>query len=213
MKSLCTQPYTSWTHRLARIMVRPLVGSMITPNHLTTARLLTGLAASIAFALGTHDGTIWGGVLWLLSCLLDRADGELARLGRLSSAGGHLYDYYCDVAVNGAVFAAIGWGLHNGSLGLWAPILGAFAGAAVVLASVLSERLENSGTTDGKAYAGILGFDFDDALYLLAPIAWLGGLPVILIGAVIVSPIMAALTAWRCARKRLWRQPRSTARS
>jgi phosphatidylglycerophosphate synthase len=212
MKSLYTQPYTSWTHQLARIMVRPLLGSAITPNHLTTARLLAGLAASIAFAFGTQDWIVWGGVLWLLSCLLDRADGELARLGGLSSPGGHLYDYYCDVIVNGVVFAAIGWGLRNGSLGLWAPILGVLAGAAVALASVLSEGLENAGAIDGKAYAGILGFDFDDALYLLAPIAWLGGLPLILIGAAIIGPIMAAITAWRCARQRLWRtQP--TARS
>ena len=40
-----TQPHTSWTHRLARLLVRPLVGTPITPYHLTTARLVTGVAA------------------------------------------------------------------------------------------------------------------------------------------------------------------------
>lgn len=145
-------------------------------------------------------------MLWLLSCPPDRADDELAWLGRLSSAGGHLYDYCCDVVVNGVVFVAIGWGLRNGPLGLWASILGALAGAAVAVASVLPERLEKSEATDGKAYAGILGFDFDDAFHLLAPIARLGGLPVILIGTAIVSPIMATLAAWRYARQRIWRR-------
>jgi phosphatidylglycerophosphate synthase len=178
-------------------MVRPLIGTSVTPNHLTSARLLTGLAACVAFALGTRDGNLWGGVLWVVSCLLDRADGELARLGKLSSPGGHLYDYYCDVAVNGIVFIAIGIGLRDGSFAPWAPTLGVLGGTTVVLASILSEKLERTGTTPNKAYAGILGFDFDDALYLFAPLAWLDWLTIVLIGAAIAGPIVAALTAWR----------------
>jgi phosphatidylglycerophosphate synthase len=180
-----------------RVMVRPLVGTRVTPNHLTTARLISGLAACMAFAIGTHDGNLWGGVLWVVSCLLDRADGELARLGKLSSPGGHLYDYYCDVAVNGVVFVTIGIGLRSSGLGLWAPSLGILAGVTIALASILSEKLEHTGTTPNKAYSGILGFDFDDALYLLAPLAWLNWLAVVLVGAAIAGPIFAALTAWR----------------
>lgn len=195
--SIHTPRHTSWTHRLMRVMVRPLVGTRVTPNHLTTARLISGLAACMAFAIGTHDGNLWGGVLWVVSCLLDRADGELARLGKLSSPGGHLYDYYCDVAVNGVVFVTIGIGLRSSGLGLWAPSLGILAGVTIALASILSEKLEHTGTTPNKAYSGILGFDFDDALYLLAPLAWLNWLAVVLVGAAIAGPIFAALTAWR----------------
>ena len=99
MRSLITPPHTSWTHRLSRLLVRPLVGTPVTPNHLTTLRLATGLAACASFAVGDDTWTLWGGVLWLVSCLLDRADGELARMDGLSSPWGHRYDYYCDVAV------------------------------------------------------------------------------------------------------------------
>jgi archaetidylinositol phosphate synthase len=57
---------TSWTHLLARQMVRPLLGTRVRPNHLTTLRLISGLAACLCFALGTNSGMIWGGVLWLV---------------------------------------------------------------------------------------------------------------------------------------------------
>ncbi len=197
MALLFTPPHTSWTHRLTRVMVRPLVNTAVTPNHLTTARLITGIAACGAFALGTDGGDLWGGVLWIVSCLLDRADGELARLSKRISPGGHHYDYVCDVAVNGLVFLAIGLGLRNGVLGVWAPVLGILAGASVVIASVLAERLEKTEDTGQKAYSGVAGFDFDDLLYLFAPVAWLGWFIYILIGAAAVAPVLAILTAWR----------------
>lgn len=205
MKSIYTPPFTSWTHRLTRIMVRPLIGGPVTPNHLTTARLVTGLFACGAFAAGDSAWTLWGGVLWIVSCLLDRADGELARLGGRCSPGGHLYDYYTDVAVNGLLFVAIGIGLRDDPVvGGWAPVLGAVAGATVAVASVLAEQFERAGPDEGKAYAGVLGFDFDDVLYLFAPIAWLDWFPYILIGAAFGGPAFAILTAWRlrAARQR-----------
>ncbi len=71
---------TSWTHLLARPVIRPLIGTPVRPNHLTSLRLLTGVGACVALGLGTHAGLWWGGWLWLLSAFLDRADGELARL-------------------------------------------------------------------------------------------------------------------------------------
>jgi phosphatidylglycerophosphate synthase len=209
MKLIYTPPFTSWTHRLSRMMVRPLVGGPVTPNHLTTARLVTGLLACGAFATGAATWTVWGGMLWIVSCLLDRADGELARLGGTSSPGGHLYDYYTDVAINGLLFVAIGIGLRDETLiGGWALVLGAVAGVTVAAASVLAERLEREGVGEGKAYAGVLGFDFDDVLYLLAPIAWLGWFPYVLIGAALGGPAFAILTAWRL-RAALRRAPTS----
>jgi archaetidylinositol phosphate synthase len=199
--SIYTQPHTSWTHRLTRMMVRPLVGTRVTPNHLTTARLVTGLASCAAFAVGDAQWTVWGGVIWLVSCLLDRADGELARLGNSSSPFGHLYDTICDLAVNALMFLAIGIGLRTSWLGEAGPLLGIVASAGVLVASILSTKLEAAGAPGAevktKAYVGILGFDFDDALYLFAPAAWFGLFPYILIGAAIGGPFFAVLTAVR----------------
>ena len=37
-----------WDARLARRLVAPLIGSWVTPNHLTTLRLAVGIAAAAA---------------------------------------------------------------------------------------------------------------------------------------------------------------------
>src|SRR5258708_39146698 len=122
----------SWTHRLARILVRPLVATRVTPNHLTTARLLTGLLACALFAAGDFTMDVWAGILWLVSAFLDRADGELARIGGQTSAWGHAYDYACDTAVTALFFLAIGIGARHGMLGNAAIGLGLLACGSVV---------------------------------------------------------------------------------
>ncbi len=197
---MITAPYTSWTHRLARLCVRPLLGGPVTPNHLTTARLVTGLAACLAFAMGDRQWEIWGGVLWIFSAFLDRADGELARLSGQMTPGGHAYDYACDVVVNALLFLAIGVGLRDGALGWWALAMGVVAAVSVAAASLLSERLEERQANDKKAYSGVAGFDFDDALYLFGPIAWLDWFLPVLLGAAVCAPALAVLTWIRLRR-------------
>ncbi len=190
----------SWTHRAARPLIRPMIGTAIRPNHLTTLRLLSGAAACVLFALGTPAGTLWGGVAWLVSAFLDRMDGELARLGDMMSPGGHLYDFYVDQGVNVAFFAAIGVGTRHGWLGAAGVVLGLIAAVSLLLCNWWSERLERLSPPHTRAYAGFAGFDPDDALYLMAPAGWLGLFPYILIGAAVCTPIVGAITLWRWRR-------------
>jgi archaetidylinositol phosphate synthase len=184
----------SWTHLLARQLVRPLLGTAVTPNHLTTLRLFTGLAACACFALGSMG---WGGAIWLISAVLDRADGELARIGNMTSEAGHRYDYLTDNLVDAIFFIAIGVGLRDGWLGNWPIPLGLLAGGALLLCNWWSELLERRSPPDTRAYEGRWGFDPDDALYLMAPLAWLGWLAPVLIGAAAVTPVVAAVTGVR----------------
>ncbi|MBV9568989.1 MAG: CDP-alcohol phosphatidyltransferase family protein [Hyphomicrobiales bacterium] len=190
----------TWTHLLVRQLVRPLLGTRVAPNHLTTLRLLSGLAACVCFSLGTGLGMGWGGAIWLVSALLDRADGELARIGNMRSESGHLYDYYADVLVNTAFFLAIGVGLRDSRLGTWAIPLGLLAGAALFLCMWWSELLERRSQPNTRAYGGRWGFDPDDALMLMAPFAWLGWLAPILIGAAAIAPLVAVVTGIRLLR-------------
>ena len=192
----------SWTHLLVRQLVRPLLGTPVTPNHLTTLRLVSGLAACACFSLGTGSGTGWGGAIWLISALLDRADGELARIGNMRSESGHRYDYYSDVLVNTIFFVAIGLGLRNSWLGIWSIPLGLLAGAALFFCMWWSEMLERHSGPNIRAYGGRWGFDPDDALMLMAPFAWLDWLAPILIGAAAVAPIVAVVTGMRLLRLR-----------
>jgi archaetidylinositol phosphate synthase len=83
----------------------------LTPNHVTTLRLATGLTASMIFAQGTYGwAAIIGGCIFVLSMLLDRADGELARHTNQISVAGHRYDLVSDCMVDISTFIGIGIG-------------------------------------------------------------------------------------------------------
>jgi phosphatidylglycerophosphate synthase len=185
---------------LARPLVRPLIGTGVTPNHITTARLITGLAAAAALVPGTPDWTWWGGWLWLLSAFLDRADGELARIGNMATPEGRAWDCLVDNIVNPVFFVAIGIGLRHSVLGDWAIPLGLVAGVALFFCGYWSEALEQRMHLSVKAYSGAFGFDIDDLLYLFAPLAWLDWLAPILVGAAIGASGMMILTGWRLRR-------------
>jgi archaetidylinositol phosphate synthase len=190
---------TSWTHLLARPLVRPLIGTRIRPNHITSLRLLSGLGACLSLGLGTHAGTWCGGWLWLLSAFLDRADGELARLGNMMSPAGHRFDYLADICVNACFFVGIGFGLRHSWLGDWAILLGLISGASMLGISLCSEWLEADGGP--QVLGGTWGFDPDDAFYLMAPLAWLGWLMPILLAAAIVTPTVAVVLGIRLQRR------------
>jgi phosphatidylglycerophosphate synthase len=193
---------TSWTHYPARILVRPLVGTWVRPNHLTTLRLISGAAACVLLAQGTKVGMAWGGVVWLVSAFLDRADGELARIGNMMSHRGHVYDFYADTVVNAGFFLAIGIGLRQSWLGHWSLELGLLTAVSMFLCSVFAEWLELRSPPGTRAYSGKWGFDPDDALYLMGPFAWLGWLGPILIGASVGATAMMFITGLRLLRLR-----------
>ena len=201
----------TWTHRLARLVVRPLIGTGIRPNHLTTLRLLTGLIACLCLAAGParhhltfHHLAFWGGLFWIVSAFLDRADGELARLGDMMSPGGHRYDYLVDNGINSLFFLAIGIGLtrtqlHGHHLHDWPLALGIVASCALFGCNWMSERYEER-VPDRRILSGGWGFHPDDALYLLGPAAWAGLLLPILVGAAIGTGIMAVVILVRLLR-------------
>jgi archaetidylinositol phosphate synthase len=178
----------TYTHAIARWMIRPLARTSVTPNHITTVRLLTGLMAAVAFALGGADGRLWAGLLFILSTLLDRADGELARITGKTSPGGHRYDLGCDLAANAAVFLGIGVGLAHGELGAFAVMLGILAGASVAGIFLVVFGLHDHGSNPQQAFGAASRFDLDDGLFLIAPIAWLDLLQPLLLGAAIGAP-------------------------
>jgi phosphatidylglycerophosphate synthase len=144
----------------------------------------------------------WGGGLWLLSAFLDRADGELARIGDMMSPAGHRYDYYSDTIVNSLFFISIGIGLRHTWLGSWSIPLGLVSGASVFLAGLFAEWLELRSPPGTQAYSGKWGFDLDDALYLMGPLAWLDCLSPILVGASVGATAMMLITGLRLLRVR-----------
>jgi archaetidylinositol phosphate synthase len=178
------------------------------PNHITTVRLLTGIAAAATFAAGTYLWSAWAGIIFVISAILDRADGELARLAQRSTPGGHWYDLACDTIVNVLVFIGIGIGLRE-RLGFWGPAMGVIAGLSVGATFLVVFRLHAGGSHPSVAFSYPSGFDFDDALFIIPVFAWFGALLPLLIAAVIGAPLFLVFALWR-SRKVFTNQPKSS---
>jgi archaetidylinositol phosphate synthase len=169
------------------------VRTPVAPNHLTTLRLATGLAAAVALAAPAAGWLAPGIALLVLSLLLDRADGELARLSGRTSQSGHRYDLIADGISNGAVFVGIGVGLAHGPLGGVALVLAAVAGAAIMLAEILVMRLDQAGVRSSAELGGRWGFDPDDAMFLVPVGLALGWGEPVLIAAGIAAPLVVVV--------------------
>ena len=188
----------NWTHKIARLLVMPLVNTPVKPNHITIARLFTGIVACVAFASGIRFWEILGGFIWLLSTLLDCADGELARARNQCSEWGHKFDLFSDTTVTALFFIGIGIGARDSMPELVAVILGFVAAQGVVIAIVLAEQIDQvKAEVGGKAYPGFAGFNFDDILFLFSLIIWLDWQLYFLIGASIGAPLFALLTFYK----------------
>ena len=188
--------HDTWLHKIARFtIVRPLVPTRVTPNHLTTVRIIAGVSAAVALGTGQPGWSAAGAGLFILSMLLDRADGDLARLTGRTSPGGHTYDLFADTLCNALIFVGLGIGLRGSEFGFWAIPMGLLAGAAVATVLLLVVRIEALQGARAAEIGSFMGFDPDDAM-LLVPLAiligWNEGL---LIAATIGAPVFALLFA------------------
>lgn len=165
------------------------------PNHLTTLRIVTGVAAGACFATGRDGWVLAGAAVMVLSLLLDRADGELARLTGKTSRFGHVYDLIADGTANAAVFLGIGLGLRSSALAEWAVPLGLLAGLAVALSELLVIRLDATGVRKSSDLGGRWGFDPDDGLFLVPLGMALGLARELLVAAAIGAPLACLVLA------------------
>jgi putative membrane protein len=182
----------SYVRRFARALVRPFAATPLTPNSITWLRIATGVGACAACAIGPAWDR-WAALLWLVSAMLDRGDGEFARLTCRCTERGRLLDCWGDIVINALIFFAIGINLRDGPLGAWLVAIGAIAAIAIAAAGILAEALELR--IGQKTVPSRHGFDSDDILFVLVPILWLGYLTPLLIGA-FLGGIVAAGYIW-----------------
>jgi len=83
--------------------VKGLIKIGLTPNAVTTIGLVLNIGVAVIFVLGaekTNRGDMsyigWGGALVLFAGLFDMLDGQVARLGNMSSKFGALFDSVLD---------------------------------------------------------------------------------------------------------------------
>ncbi|MEN7530131.1 MULTISPECIES: CDP-alcohol phosphatidyltransferase family protein [unclassified Cupriavidus] len=202
----------TWDARLARHLVRPLKNTRVTPNHLTTLRLLIGVAGVACIAQGGYAWTNWGALLVVLSNFVDHTDGELARISGKGSKLGHFYDLAADALVTVLLFVSFGLAVANttaeaaGALGpSFGPVLrGTVAGLAVALIFFLRMRIESRVGKSGTKQASAAGFETEDVLYLLPLVTLTNGIGPFLTAASIGAPLFALLVIidyWRIMRR------------
>jgi len=165
-----------WDQQLARVLVKPLAGTPVSPNQITTFSLLLALGAGWLYASGDRGAANWAAGLFVLARFIDHADGELARLTRKSSRFGYYYDYVAGALSSTALFVGIGIGLSAGALGNWLVIAGVTSGLCAPIAMGFAIGVEARLGTGARGYPGFRGFELEDGIYLLAPLTWLGAL-------------------------------------
>jgi phosphatidylglycerophosphate synthase len=166
-----------WDQRLARVLVRPLVGTPIRPNHITTLSLALALGAGALYGTGEAVAANWAAALFVLARFLDHADGELARLTSRASRFGHHYDFAVGGLSSAALFMGIGVGLRQGIVGEWSLAAGIAAGSCALIAMALGLGVEaRQSPRPGTYYPAFGGFELEDGIYLVAPLTWLGAL-------------------------------------
>ncbi len=109
---------------IARSLNRPislalskrLAGTGVTPNHVTFANLLLGVASGAVAALGGYTAFLVAAILFHLSSVFDGSDGELAKLTFRTSKRGEWFDTVSDNITYLACLVGLTIGVTQGSL-------------------------------------------------------------------------------------------------
>lgn len=125
-----------------------LVRLPLTPNQITFASLLAGLAAAACYLDGDRLWAVVGGVLFVISYVLDNCDGEVARLKNMQSQFGADLDTFADWLTHTALFLALGFTAERAfaeDLWFWFGVAAA-AGCTINYAVVrLLDRMRGAG--------------------------------------------------------------------
>ncbi len=190
-----------YDHRLARIMVRPLARTPVSPNHVTAFTLALALAAGVMFATGNSTYANWAAALFALARFFDHFDGELARLTGASSRFGYYFDYAVGGMSYSALFLGLGIGFSESVLGYWSIALG-LTGVAMALISMFlnlgidKTQADKPDAKEAVGYVAFGGFELEDGIYLIAPITWAGFLMPFFVLAGIGAAIYCLWTLW-----------------
>jgi len=131
-----------------------LIRMPFSANMVTSASLLSGLAACWYLAQGSYADTLIGAALFLVCYILDNCDGEVARAKNQSSTFGHHYDTFVDWLVHSAFFACLGWGTMRQSgadYWLWLGLFGALGGTINYFIGLYIDFRRGGGNSDGHA--------------------------------------------------------------
>ena len=146
--------------RLSRPVTRAAITLGITPNQISMASLLVGLAAAWCFWTGTTLAALIGLLVYVGAVVLDHADGEVARLTLTESRLGEWLDIGVDTVVHSTM--VVGMGLTSERIAGGGALLGLVGAVGVIASAAVAKvwpatgaagrvagALENLGSRDG----------------------------------------------------------------
>ena len=155
-----------------RPLSKLLVHTPVTPNAVSLASILIGVASALFLASGEYAVALAGALLFQLSAIVDCVDGDIARVVFKESPLGKWLDLAGDQVVHVAVFAGITVGVLRAGASphvLWlgaSAIAGALLSFAVVLRGMRCRSGEN--TTLQKLIDSATNRDFSVIVLVLA---------------------------------------------
>ncbi len=123
--------------RCSRRITRLLVGTPVTPNHVSIASLAIGSVAIWCFWRATPLSALWGVILYALATVLDHADGDIARLTFQESRFGAHLDWTIDTIIHSGL--VLGMAVTAG--GQLMLLAGLFSALGVVLSALFARYL------------------------------------------------------------------------
>jgi phosphatidylglycerophosphate synthase len=169
---------------------------------MTTIGLLCSLGAATLMASGDPWRSALGGTLFVVAVLVDHMDGEFARLTGMTSRFGHYYDHVAAGLGYVSLFVGLGIGQQEGWLRAWAPVAGGVAAGSIAVIFLIRIFLEETAGRSMVAQASWRGFEPEDALYTVGPVAWLGLLTPFLLAAAVGAPAFLLWVVWCAAARR-----------
>ena len=102
-----------FNRKLSPFFTKLFLKLKLSPNAITVAATLIGLAGATSFGMGTYAAGLLGALLFQLAAVIDCCDGEVARLTFTESPLGAKLDLVLDNVVHMAVFAGIAYGSYQ----------------------------------------------------------------------------------------------------
>jgi phosphatidylglycerophosphate synthase len=198
------KPALAYDARLAEIVVRPLAHTPVSPNMLTVFGMVIGLISAWLFASGDPVRASWGGLIFMIGVFMDHVDGAHARATGKTSRFGHYLDHIGAGTTYSAGFIGIGLGASGDLTGTWGPWLGLVTAISITLIFSIRLRVEILHGAETVQQTPRAGFEVEDILYLVGPVAWLGWLDGFILAAGIGTPIFLTWVlwdAWRLSRR------------
>jgi phosphatidylglycerophosphate synthase len=138
----------------------------------------------------------------MVAVLVDHMDGEFARLTGMTSRFGHYYDHVAAGLGYVSLFVGLGIGLQESWLGARAPVAGAIAAVSIAVVFLIRVFLEETAGKALVAQSNWRGFEPEDMLYVVGPVAWAGALAPFLLAAAVGAPVFLVWVAWCAAARR-----------